>query len=446
MPKFHEGYADKLVVPAGKRDVLVFDTEVAGLGIRKFASGEASYILKYPVAGKVVDGVKVPGRTRRVTLEAVTRGSLNRVRELAKDVKSRARVLGEDLLAEREAAAAKAATPTLGDLVPKYLEVRAAGDDHMKRLRPKSARMVRHYLEVTWRPLHKRPIDQIARADIKAVLDDVARQTGKSTADRASTALSTLLAWCVYSGLLEQNPTIGLKAYNGNARRERVLTEAELALVYQASYDAADYGRILRLLILTGCRRKEIGSLSWPEVDLERRLIDLPEERTKNGRRHLVPLSELALSILENTPQGRREAGFIFGRDRSAEGFNGWALGKVALDKRIAKARGGKPLAAWTVHDIRRSVITHLTESRTRIEETPKGPEVKRWSFAQPHVVEMIVNHISGHKGGVAGVYNKSTYLAERCEALEAWSAHVLKLVEGRGKKVETRERARELA
>src|SRR5262249_62404734 len=124
MPKFSEGYADKLVVPKRKRDVLVFDTEVAGLGIRKFASGEASYILKYPVAGKVVDGVTVPGRTRRVTLEEVTRGRLAKVRELAKEVKARARVLGEDLLAEREAAAARAAIPKLGELVAPYLAAR----------------------------------------------------------------------------------------------------------------------------------------------------------------------------------------------------------------------------------------------------------------------------------------------------------------------------------
>ena len=162
----------------------------------------------------------------------------------------------------REAAAAKAATPTLGELVPKYLKVRTAGDDHLKALRPASMRMVRLYLEVTWQSLHKRPINQITRADIKSVLDDVARQTGKSTADRASTALSTLLAWCVYSGLLEQNPVVGLKSYNGNARRKRVLSEAELAQVYQASYDAGEDGRILRLLILTGCRRKEIGLLA----------------------------------------------------------------------------------------------------------------------------------------------------------------------------------------
>ena len=83
MPKFYEGYADKLVVPEGSRDVLVFDTEVAGLGIRKFASGEASYILKYPIAGKVIDGVTTRGRTRRVTLEEVTRGRLAKVRQAA---------------------------------------------------------------------------------------------------------------------------------------------------------------------------------------------------------------------------------------------------------------------------------------------------------------------------------------------------------------------------
>jgi hypothetical protein len=113
MPKFFEGYAGKLAVPEGASDVLVFDTEVAGLVIRKFASGEASYILKYPVAGKVVDGVTVPGRTRRVTLEEVRRGRLAAVLEVSGPR------LGRGRACRARAAAAKAATRTLGELVPK---------------------------------------------------------------------------------------------------------------------------------------------------------------------------------------------------------------------------------------------------------------------------------------------------------------------------------------
>jgi integrase len=263
--------------------VLVFDTEVAGLGIRKFASGEASYILKYPVAGKVVDGVTVPGRTRRVTLEEVRRGRLAAVRKLTQEVKSRARVLGEDLLAEREAAA-KAATPTLGELVPKYLEVRAAGGDRMKRLRPSSARMIKQY---RWGPAGRCTSGRSirTRAEIKAVLDEVTRQSGKSTTDGARTALSSLFGWCVYSGGLELNPVVGLKSYNGNARRTRVLSEEDLAAVWRATDDASAYTRICRLLVLTACRRTEIGSLSWPEIALERRLIELPGERVKNSTR-----------------------------------------------------------------------------------------------------------------------------------------------------------------
>jgi integrase len=427
MARFHEGFADKLVVPEGSRDVQVFDDEVRGFGIRKFApnkefpKGKASYFVKYNIGRQ----------QRRLTLAPVVRGNLGKIRALATEVLARAR-LGQDAVAEQRAVAAKVATPTLGDLVPKYLEVRVAGDDHLKPLRRASMRMVRHYLEVTWQPLHKRPIDQITRAEIKAVLDDVARQSGKSTADSASTALSTLFGWALYAGRLEQNPVVGLKSYNGNARRTRVPSEVELAAVWRATDDASDYSRICRLLILTACRRKELGALGWQEVDLERGLIELPGERVKNSTDHLLPLSEPALAILEDTPQERREEGrFIFGKDRSAEGFNGWAAGKFALDKRIAKARGGKPLAAWTVHDIRRSVATHLAEL----------------GIAQPHIIEAILNHQSGHKAGIAGTYNSAAYLQEKREALERWAAHVLELVAGRGKRVEVRpKRARELA
>jgi integrase len=264
---------------------------------------------------------------------------------------------------------------------------------------------------VTWRPLHKRPIDQITRADIKAVLDDVARQTGKSTADGASTALSTLLAWCVYSGLLEQNATVGLKSYNGNTRRKRVLSEGELVHIWKACGDDA-YGPIVKLLILTGQRREEIGGLQWPEIDRDQRWIELPEERWKNHRRHLIPLSEPALAILEAMP--RKEGEHVFGR-HGAGPFNGWA-GKESLDKRIAVARkqaGLKPMEPWVLHDLRRALSTRLNEL----------------GMADPHVVEAILNHVSGHKSSVAGVYNHAAYITQKREALGAWGQHILELV-----------------
>jgi integrase len=166
-----------------------------------------------------------------------------------------------------------------------------------------------------------------------------------------------------------------------------------------------DYGRILRLLILTGQRKSEIGNLSWSEIDFERLQIELPGSRTKNKRSHLVPLSDQAITILR-TILRRLDRDLLFGQ--GAGGFSGWSKSKERLDARLPTN-----IASWTVHDIRRSVVTHMGER----------------GFAEPHVVEAIVNHISGTKAGVAGVYNRAAYANEKRRALELWAEHLGALI-----------------
>src|SRR5262249_8600652 len=141
----------------------------------------------------------------------------------------------------------------------------------------------------------------------------------------------------------------------------------------------------------------------------------------KAGRAHIIPLSGPALAII-GAIRRRKGRDLVFGQ--RAGGFSGWSKGKAELDDRVADARkkGGvaPPMPAWRLHDLRRSFVTHVNEC----------------GFAQPHVVEAIVNHVSGHLAGVAGVYNKALYLAERRQALELWAEHVVGLVEGRARTV----------
>ena len=411
MPKLIEGYADRIVVPAGKRDVLVFDDghkdAVPGFGIRKFASGKASYILKYSVGRK----------HRRQTLGSVTRGNLKAMRLLASEVKARAR-LGQDIIAEKQATRSRPAAGTLGQILPKYLDVKK------NELRPRSYVEVQRHLQKAWKPLHKRGMVDVTRADIVSVIDDIERSSGKVAADRARTSLSTFFAWSIDRGYCEANPAIDIRARSPEVSRARVLSEAEIAEVWEASLDD-DHGRIVRLLILTGQRRTEIGDLVWSELDLEKRQIDLPGHRTRNGRAHIVPLSHEALAILHNvTRQEGRD--FLFGK--GVGGFSGWSKAKRELDRRIAAARKNaakRPMSPWVVHDLRRSFVTHMNER----------------GFAAPHVIEAIVNHVSGHLAGVAGVYNKAQYLVERREGLKVWAVHVKALVEGdKGKLAPTKQ------
>jgi integrase len=191
------------------------------------------------------------------------------------------------------------------------------------------------------------------------------------------------------------------------------LSETELVEVWKACLDD-DHGRIVRLLLLTGQRRAEIGDLGWSEVALDKRQIELPEHRTKNGRAHIVPLSDEALALLPvQSDIDTRDLVFGIG----AGGFSGFSKGKAELDERIAAARKKagvrKPMPGWVLHDLRRSFVTHVSER----------------GFAQPHVVETIVNHISGAKAGVAGIYNRASYLVEKRQSLDLWSAHIAALV-----------------
>ena len=192
------------------------------------------------------------------------------------------------------------------------------------------------------------------------------------------------------------------------APRSRVLPIGELAAVWRASGDDA-YGRIVKLLMLSGCRAGEIGGLRLDEIRDD--VIVLPATRTKNKRAHLVPLAAPALVVLAGWT--KRYGDFVFAQ----RGFRSWSYGKQRLDARLAKAK--VQLDPWTVHDLRRSVATGMAEIGI-----------------QPHIVEAVLNHVSGHKAGIAGVYNRATYEKEKKVALATWADHLLAAVEGRADKI----------
>ena len=395
MAKLVEGFATKLPVPAGARDVQVFDDALPGFGIRKFESGRTSYFVKFNVGRQ----------QRRLTLGAVVPGNLAEMRKKASAILSKAR-LGQDAVAERRASTGKR-NGTLGTLVEKYLSEREP------KLRPRYFAEVKRQLQRDWKSLHPQSVESIGRQAVIAVIDEAAVKQGEVAADRARVALSGFYGWAIERGYCEANPTLNISPRAQTGARERVLTEPEIVEIWHASHDD-DYGHIVKLLILTGQRRAEIGDLGWSEVDRAKRQIELPASRTKNGRPHLVPLSDQALDILDNV-NIREDRDLIFGRGEG--GFSGWSKAKAVLDARVAatrKERGlKKAMHPWVLHDLRRSFVTHINENK----------------IAPPHVVEAMVNHVSGHLAGIAGTYNKALYLDDRRVALNAWGQHVTAIV-----------------
>jgi integrase len=188
--------------------------------------------------------------------------------------------------------------------------------------------------------------------------------------------------------------------------RDRVLTDLEIAAIWRACGDD-DYGRIVRLLILTGQRRDEVGGMARSEIDLLARKWTIPGERTKNGRTHEVPLSNEAIAILEAGIAAAGERELLFG-ERPTTPFSGWSKAKARLDRRVEAA-------PWTLHDLRRTTATRMAELGVL-----------------PHIIEAALNHVSGHRAGVAGIYNRASYTAEIARALDAWAGLVARIIDPR--------------
>ena len=168
---------------------------------------------------------------------------------------------------------------TIGSLVEAFLKAR---EQHFS---PAWRVEATRYLGKSLEPLHAVPVEELSRSHIAAALDQVEKQSGATSADRAKDSLSSLLAWVVERGYRDVNPAIGIRRRVSTTSRERVLSEHELALVWNA-LPTGDYAAIVKLLMLTAQRRDEIADLEWQEIDFEKAEIQLPSRRTKNKRPH----------------------------------------------------------------------------------------------------------------------------------------------------------------
>jgi integrase len=396
-----------LKLPHGKTDHLYWDDDIPGLGLRLRAGGSRNWIFQYQLGEK----------HRRMSLGAATEESFARVkdtklgiRELAAQIHAKVK-LGQDPAGEKQQAR-KTATDTFEEVARRFLAFqRAHGGSEGKGLRQGSYTEAERHLMTHAKALHRLLLEKIQQRDIANVISTV-RAKHPVTANRVRTSLASLFSWAISEGLVTSNPVTGTKRTEEKSR-DRVLDESELRLIWNALGDD-HYGAIIRLLVLTGQRAGEIAGLRWSEVKDD--ALVLPPERTKNHREHSVPLSEPARAVIEAQPRrpdhdgNLRELVFGFGQGP----FSGWGKSKEILDRRIAE-KIGHPLPHWTPHDLRRSFATHAA-----------GLGI------QPHIIEVLLNHVSGFRAGVAGIYNRQAYDAEKRTALATWADHLLAIVENR--------------
>ncbi|MGB5182047.1 MAG: site-specific integrase [Xanthobacteraceae bacterium] len=258
------------------------------------------------------------------------------------------------------------------------------------KLKPRSFVEVQRHLRKHSAPLANLILTAITRRDVAQVLADVEQDCGAVSRNRVRASLSSLWTWAVQEGLVEHNIVTGTGRADEGPSRDRVLSNDELRKVWR-SFGDDDFSLCLRLLLLTGQRKSEISELVWNEVNLKDAVIVLPAERTKNGREHTLPLSGQALALLARR---KRNGEFVFG-------IKHWVLPKERLDQRAQ-------IQPWRLHDLRRSCATGMAELGV-----------------QPWIIEAVLNHVSGHKSGVAGIYNRAKYADEMREALQRWANHV---------------------
>jgi integrase len=394
--RLNQRTVDTLELPRGKHDLIAFDDTLPGFGLRLREGGTRIFVVQY----------KLGGRTRRMTLGSTALLRADQARATAIEILAKVK-LGADP-AGTKALAKVQAGETFATGVRRYLMRQKA------RLRAGSYIADERYLLGHCASFHPLALTQIDRRAIAERLSEIATNGGPSAADRTRATLSAFFNWAMREGLADANPVIATNVHRTAKSRERVLTLPELVEVWHAAAIVnPDYGALIRLLILTGQRRNEIGSLRWSEIDLGESLIQLPGERSKNHLPHLVPLAPPARALLEAVP---RCGDFVLGT--STTGFCSYSGSKTALDARIAADRtasGRDPMPPWVIHDLRRSLSTHMGEQLG----------------VAPHIVEAVLNHIN-HKAGVAGVYNKATYEREKRQALDRWADHVMAAVEGR--------------
>jgi integrase len=385
-------------LPAGKSEGWLGDMLVAGLGVRLRATS-TGVLKQWSIRYR--DAI---GGSRRHDLGTFPAMNTVQARELA-DKKLHAVKHGGTAPHNERAEAAKVeaaeharAADSFLTLAQTYLE------RNPKNLRQRSLVESRRYLMKSWAPLHALSIHDITTRLIGDQLHVIATKQGNAAHNKARGSASAFYRWAIEQGIVDRNP-VSATGERDVVVRDRVLEPAELAAIWNACGDD-DYGRVVRLLMVTGARFAEISELPWSEIKGADWI--LPGARSKNGNEHFVPLTPAALALL---PAPREGFAHLFGR--KAGGLRNMAYHKDRLDARITAALGA-PLAHWTHHDLRRSFATYT-----------------RGLGIAPHVVEVAIGHI-GHQSKVERAYAHYPYEPEVRAAHELWSDHLMAIVSGR--------------
>lgn len=383
---------------ASDRDTFIWDSNLKGFGLKVTKNGHRSYIYQFRMGGRESTsrrytigshGSPWTPTTARAEAERIAIQVAQGIDPVAAEKERRRQAVD---LAFESYAALFAAT------------CKGAG----------WRRMVDRSLKLYATPaLKRKALPEIRRADIATMLDKIPPHM-LATRRNTFAAVRRLFRWAVSRGDIERSPCEGMETPPPVTPRDRVLTDSELKLAWEAAGKTTrPFGPIVRLLIVTGQRREEVTGLDWSELDRREALWSLPKERSKNETGHLVPLSSLAVQILDEFVGGETwpKRGRVFPTS-TGNAFTAHSRGKMRLDTAIAEAEGGETVPPWRLHDLRRTMATGFQKLGIRFE-----------------VTEAALNHLSGSRAGVAAVYQRHDWKDEKRAAFDAWGAHISNLL-----------------
>lgn len=417
--------------PASK-DVILWDEKLPGFGLKVTPAGGKTYLYRFRLAhpgeaertapakysiGKHGELTPEQARKRAQELAALVAQGVD-PRELEADSR-RAKDDAKRLAEEKARLETDLAFSRIADLWLTHYE-----DE--KGRRPSSVRQAKLVVENYLKPaLGGKPLPHMSRTDLQSVLDAVP-VTKKAMRRAVFAYASVLFGWAAGRGYVPRNPLVDMAKPPAPKARDRVLTDNELLEVWNAAGSMGmPWGAFYRIAILTGQRREEVAALRWAELDRDAREWIVPADRAKNGVVHIVPLSDSVMQELDAIARSERwpKSGFVL-TTTGRTSISGFSKAKKALDAKVHELRQKcsgegaelETLPAWRLHDLRRTVATGLQRLGIRFE-----------------VTEAVLNHISGAKGGVAGIYQRHDWKDEKRAALNAWAAHVSGLITGAG-------------
>jgi integrase len=374
-------------LPTPKSDIVYWDAGCPGFGIKVTPKGRKVFIVLYRIGG-------TGSKLRKYTIGPYGRVTLHQARVAAQKVFA-AKLEGRDPAAEKRAARRR----IVADLVEDLLEAFIAQRLSQNRSGGEIARLLRREIGKTWAG---RSIHEISKRDVVEVVTAIEQRGAPVAANKALKAIKTFLRWCVGRAVLDQTPAEGVPLPFKEVARDRVLDDDELTRVILAARQiGGPYGGIVEFLALTGQRREEVARLQWEELDLARRVWTIPKSRTKNAKAHVVHLSGEALAAVKRADQRGPLVFSLLG----TKPFQEFSRAKRVLDQLSG-------VTGWRVHDLRRTCVSGMA----------------RLGVA-PHVADKILNHQTGTISGVAAVYQRHEFLAERRAALDLWGAHVSQLL-----------------